>query len=230
MHPFFSFGLEEGILPCTFKTKRQEQDCFRCCCDREFQWVRLPFGLDGASFSLAAAMPSVLGDCKEFCGIYCGDSIIFSDDIGSHLKHSKIAFKKFAELDLLVNLGKCQFIQESVTFLGHILSGEGIRPEFGKVQEILCFSVPETCSEVKSFLSMASFFQKSVPHFSEYAAPLFELLKKNRVFDWTDKCERGFNFSKSKLQDPGILVPPQFDSPFIIYCDASGNAIGLMLP
>ena len=42
-------------------------------------------------------------------------------------------------------------------FLGHILSGEGIRTEFGKVQEILRFSVPETCSEVKSFLGMASF-------------------------------------------------------------------------
>ena len=48
-------------------------------------------------------------------------------------------------------------MQESVTFLGHILSGEGIRPEFGKVQEILRFSVPETCLEVKSFLGMASF-------------------------------------------------------------------------
>ena len=92
----------------------------------------MPFGLYGASFSLAAAMSSVLGDCKEFRGISYGDSIIFSCDIGSHLEHLKIVFEKFAEFGLLVNLGKCQFIQESVTFLGHILSGEGIKPEFGK--------------------------------------------------------------------------------------------------
>ena len=84
-------------------------------------------------------------------------------------------------------------------FLGHILSGEGIRLEFGKVQEILRFSVPETCSEVKSFLCMASFSRKFVPHFSEYAASLFELLKKNRVFGWTDECERAFNIIKSNL-------------------------------
>ena len=84
-------------------------------------------------------------------------------------------------------------------FLGHILSGEGIRLEFGKVQEILRFSVPETCSEVKSFLCMASFSRKLVPHFSEYAASLFELLKKNRVFGWTDECERAFNIIKSNL-------------------------------
>ena len=97
-------------------------------------------------------------------------------------------------LVLLVNLGKCQFIQESVIFLGQILSREGIRPESGKDQEILRFNVPETCSEVKSFLGMASFFPRFVPHFSEYAAPLFELLKKKRVFEWTDECERDFNF------------------------------------
>ena len=89
--------------------------------------------------------------------------------------------------------------------------------------------MPETCSEVKSFLGMASFFGKFVSNFSEYAAPLFELLKKNRVFEWTCECERGFNFIKSKLQDPGILVHSQFDYPFIIYCDASGKAIGFML-
>ena len=135
----------------------------------------------------------------------------------------KIVFQKFAEFGLLVNLGKCQFIQESVTFLGHILSGEG------KVQEILRFSVPKTCSEVKSFLGMASFFRKFVRHFSECAAPLFELLKKSRLFEWTDECESGFNFIKSKLQDARILVHPQFDRPFIIHRDASGKAIGFML-
>ena len=97
-------------------------------------------------------MSSVLEDCKEFCGIYCDDSIIFSCDIGSHLEHLKIVFEKFAEFTLLVNLGKCQFIQESVTFLKHILSGEGIKPGFGKVQEILRFSVPAARSKVKSFL------------------------------------------------------------------------------
>ena len=197
--------------------------------DRKFQWVRMPFGLHGALFSLAAAMSSVLEDCKEFCGIYYDDSIIFSCDVGSHLEHSKIVFEKFVEFGLLINLERCQFIQESVIFLEHIFSGEGIRPEFGKVQEILRFSVPETCSEVKSFLGMASLSRKFVPHFSVYEALLFELLKKNRVFEWIDECERGFNFIKSKLHVPRILVHPQFDCLFIIHCNSSGKSIGFML-
>ena len=43
--------------------------------DRKFQWLRMPFGLHVASFPLAAAMSSVLEDCKGFCGIYYDDSI-----------------------------------------------------------------------------------------------------------------------------------------------------------
>ena len=70
------------------------------------------FGLHGASFSSAAAMSSVLEDCKEFCGIY-HDSIIFSCDIGSHLEHLKIVEKicrvwsisKFREVSIYS--GKC---------------------------------------------------------------------------------------------------------------------------
>ena len=105
------------------------------------------------------------------------------------------------------------------------MSGEGIRPEFGKVQEILRFIVPETYSEVQSFLGMTSFLS----NFLEYAAPFFELLKKNRVSEWTDQCERGFNFIKSKLQDPKILVHSQFDRSFIIHRNTSGKATGFML-
>ena len=56
------------------------------------------FGLHGASFSLAAAASSVLEDCKEFCGIYCDDSIIFSCDIESHLEHLEIVFEKLQSL------------------------------------------------------------------------------------------------------------------------------------
>ena len=225
---FSVLDLKEAYYHIPLKLEDRHKTAF-VVADQKFQWVRMPFGLHGASFSLAAAMSSILGDCKEFCGIYYDDSIIFSCDIESHLEHLKIVFEKFAEFGLLVNLGKCQFIQESVTFLGHILSGEGIRPDIGKVQEILRFSVPKTCSEVKSFLGMASFFRKFVPHFSECAAPLFELLKKSRLFEWTDECERGFNFIKSKLHVPGILVHPQFDCLFIIHCDASGKSIGFML-
>ena len=144
---FSVLDLKEAYYHVPLKLEDKHKTAF-VVADRKFQWVRMPFGIHGASFSLTAAMFSVLEDCKEFCGIYYDDSIIFSFYIGSHLEHLKIVFEKCAEFGVLVNLGKCQCIQESVISLGQILSREGIRLESGKVQEILRFSVPETGSEV----------------------------------------------------------------------------------
>ena len=78
---------------------------------------------------------------------------------------------------------------------------------------------------------MASFFRKFVPKFSEYAVPLFDLLKKNVTFVWSDECDKGFNYIKNQLEleKPTLLAHPQFDKPFIIQSDASAKSVGFLL-
>ena len=99
----------------------------------------------------------------------------------------------------------------------------------GKVQKVVRFKIPQSGTEIKSFLDMASFFRRFVPNFSLYATPMFELLKKNKGFVWDEQCEQGFNDIKEMLEKPTLLAHPKFDLPFIIQCDASGSAIGFML-
>ena len=197
--------------------------------DRKFEWLRMPFGLHGASFSLAAAMVEVLSDCRNFAKAYYDDCIIFSKGRSAHLTHLEKLLEKFNLYGLHINLLKSQFMQSDVIFLGHILSGQGIFPEVGKVEEVVNFFTPTCASEVKSFLGMASFFRKFVPNFSLHAAPLFDLLKKDKEFVWSVVCQKSFDYVKAKLKAPELLVHPLFDRPFVIQCDASGSAVGFML-
>ena len=189
----------------------------------------MPFGLHGASFSLAAAMVEVLSDCRSFAKAYYDDCITFSKGRPSHLADLEKLLERFNFYGLHNNLLKSQFMQSNVTFLGHVLSDEGISPEASNVDEVVKFSTPSCASDVKSFLGMASFFRKFIPDFSIHAAPLFDLLKKNKEFLWSDICENSFNYIKVKLKAPEILVHPLFDRPFVIQSDASGSAIGFML-
>ena len=76
---------------------------------------------------------------------------------------------------------------------------------------------------------MASFFRKFIPSFSVYGACLFDLLKKGRKFVCSDECRKSFGYIKANRRDPGLLVHPLFDRPFVIQCDASDKAIGFML-
>ena len=100
-------------------------------------------------------------------------------------------------------------MQTEVTFLGHRLSAEGLKPSKGKLGQIVEFPVPKRLEELKTFLGMAAFFRKFVPNYSHLASTLHALDKKNVSFVWTDACQHSFELIKSALSDENILSFPE---------------------
>src|SRR4029434_8982330 len=88
---------------------------------------------------------------------------------------------------------KCHFMQRQVTFLGHRVGREEISTVQDKVQAVADWPVPSTQKDLKSFLGLASYYQRFVRGFSCIAAPLFQLLHKDREFVWTDACQGAFD-------------------------------------
>ncbi|KAL5564136.1 hypothetical protein UlMin_027300 [Ulmus minor] len=60
-------------------------------------------------------------------------------------------------------------------------------------------------------------------------APLTALTKKDRRYEWTDKCERSFQELKERLTSAPILVLPTDVTDFTVYCDASRIGLGAVL-
>jgi hypothetical protein len=58
--------------------------------------------------------------------------------------------------------------------------------------------------------------------FSKISKPMTELLEKDKKFEWTPACEASFQELKKRLMTASILVMPDMERPFSIYCDASG--------
>jgi hypothetical protein len=56
-----------------------------------------------------------------------------------------------------------------------------------------------------------------------------ELLEKDNKFEWTSTCEASFQELKKRLTTAPILVMPDMEKPFSIYCDASGQGLGCVL-
>ncbi len=72
----------------------------------------------------------------------------------------------------------------TITFLGHVVSKEGIRPDLGKIQAVLHFPTPKNVTSVRSFLGLIGYYQKYVRGYSSLAGPLFELTRKDVAFVW----------------------------------------------
>jgi hypothetical protein len=98
-----------------------------------------------------------------------------------------------------------------------------------KVKEIMEWRVPTTVTEIRSFLGLAGYYRRFIEGFSKNDKPMTSLLKKGREFKWDEKCQDSFDQLKKRLMSPPVLVMPDLQKGFDIYCDACGQGLGCVL-
>ena len=96
------------------------------------------------------------------------------------------------EKQLYVKFSKCEFWLSSVTFLGHVVSKEGIQVDPNKVERMQKWPRLTLVMEVQSFLGLARCYHRFVKDFSHIATPLTKLTRKNVKYEWTDSYEESF--------------------------------------
>ena len=99
----------------------------------------------------------------------------------------------------MLRVFKCKFFQESVEFLGHVVSEEGISCDPKKLEAVTEWPAPTCVKEVRSFLGFASYYRSFGLGFSHIAAPLHELTKKGVKFQWSSQCQDAFDKLKERL-------------------------------
>jgi hypothetical protein len=167
------------------------------------------------------------------CLVFMDDIIIFSDTCMGGLEHQRIVdevFRRIRAEGLIIKRDKCQFAQESVKFLGHIVSARGTEPDSYKVEAVREFATPTSLTDVRAFIGMASYYRRFIKNFADIAA-LFHDLTKGRQpeFCRTPVADKAFNDLKSRLCSAPILSLPVFSVPFTIYTDASDFGFGAVL-
>ncbi len=86
------------------------------------------------------------------------------------------------EKQLYVKLSKCEFWLKEISFLGHVVSVEGIKVDPSKIEAILNWKPPRNITEIHSFLGLVGYYRKFVKGFSLLASPLTKLLRKDVKF------------------------------------------------
>jgi hypothetical protein len=193
----------------------------------------MPFGLTNAPAVFQSAMNSILQDLP-FAVVYLDDILIFSKSHEEHVGHVRTVLERLQKYQYYCKLSKCEFFKRSVTFLGHIVSAEGVRPDPRKTSVVRDWPKPTNISELRSFLGLANYFRKFVQGYSALVAPLTAMLSSKARWpeDWGEPCDKAFDRIKDALSSAPVLALPDVSdtaASYEVIVDASDVAIGAIL-
>ena len=195
-----------------------------------YEFLVLPFGLCNAPGTFMHLMQQIFRDhLDNFVIVFLDDILIYSKTEADHEKHLKIVLELLRKHKLYGKKSKCEFFKQRVSFLGHVVSSEGVSMEQDKVQAVRDWPIPTSVHDVRAFLGLSGYYRRFVQGFSSIAAPLSELTKHDQVWEWTPKHQQAFQQLKDALSHGPTLILPDEKLPYVVSTDASGFAIGASL-
>lgn len=195
-----------------------------------YQFKVMPFGLCNAPATFERLMSKVLSGLSwKTCLVYLDDVIVFGQDFETTLNRLEEVLLRLRTAGLKLSPKKCFLFQKRVTYLGHIVTPDGIQVDQSKIDAIKYWPVPVNIKQLRSFLGLCSYYRKFILNFAKVARPL-NSMTENKPFLWTDECNTAFQQLKSKLMhSPVLAYPDPQGSEFILDTDASNKAIGSVL-
>ncbi|KAH0748577.1 hypothetical protein KY290_027809 [Solanum tuberosum] len=121
-----------------------------------------------------------------------------------HASHLRIVLQTLKDNELYVMFSKCEFWLESMAFLGHIVSREGIKVDTHKIKKV----------HRGVLVYFVSFHQIDL---------------ENCEIQWPEACEKSFQELKKRLTTALVLTLAEGTQGFVVYCDASRVGLGCVL-
>ena len=140
-----------------------------------FRYEKIAFCLAGAPATFSKVMDAVLMGLRDVeCFIYLDDILIFSATITEHARRMRLVFECIGEANLKLGIAKCAFAAPKVSYLGHILSKDGVTPDQSKVTPIWNFPRPKTVRD-RAFSGLSVYYRYFIKDYAATSRPLTQL-------------------------------------------------------
>ena len=186
---FTTLDLASGYWQVGIDSESQPKTAF-CSHSGLYEFTVMPFGLCNAPATFQRLMETVFsGLARDKCFIYLDDVLVVGRTFEEHLSNLREVLTRLREAGLKLKPGKCHLAKFQVTYLGYVVSRQGITADPAKVAAVREFPTPKSVKELRSFLGLASYYRRFIPGFSKLAGPLFALTHKDIEFIWSTECE-----------------------------------------
>ena len=234
---FFSMmDLKSGFWQVKMSEKSRQYTAFTVGSMGIFEFLQMPYGLCNALATFQRLMQNCLGELNlTYALIYLDDVIVFSRTEEDHLTRLRVVFEHFWEHSLKLKPSKCHFLWKEITFLGHKMSEEGMKPREEGLRSIAEVAPPQNYTKIRRFLGATEFFRRFIKNYPHIARPLNDLLEgeaskwKAQPVDLTPEAVEAFDLLKTKCVTAPVLAFADFENPFLLETDTSSCSLGVVL-
>ena len=173
--------------------------------DGLFRYKCLLFGVCSASEQYQHEIASVLAGIEGAENI-SDDIVVHGPDTETHDKRLHQTIQRLQECGLTLNAEKCLFNMDRLVFMGMLLSEKGIGPTEDRVKAVLEAKEPENATDVRSFLGLANYSSRFIPHFATLSETQRRLTRKETPFDFGPEQKKSFESLKQKMAEACTLA------------------------
>ncbi|MBW0525106.1 hypothetical protein O181_064821 [Austropuccinia psidii MF-1] len=195
-----------------------------------YEYLVMPFGLTNAPESFQNLVNYIFTEFLEvFVVVYLDDIMVFSSFEEEHVKHVASVLQRLWDNNLSSKSSKCVFHASSVEYVGYVVSSDGLKRDYSKVQQILNWPEQKNINALQSFLGFSNFYRHFIKYYSKKITSLTSLLKKDSPFIFNEEALGQFQILKEAFTTAPILAHFNPSLPTIVETDASDYALGAVL-
>ena len=193
-----------------------------------YRFLRMPFGLKSAPEVFQRLISQMVEDIDGAEAIV-DDILVWGKNVEEHDARLHRVLQKAKEYNLKLNPAKCEFRKDSMSFVGHVFTSEGLKPDPEKIRAVESMTEPQNKQELQTFLGFIQYLGKFMPNMSEVSAPLRQLTENTVEWHWTEEHVDSFRRLKNMATHSPVLRYYDPDRPLTLSTDASSKGLGAVL-
>jgi hypothetical protein len=189
-----------------------------------YRYLRMPMGAKCSAEVFQRAMANAF-EGLDGVEIVVDDILVHGSTLAIHNERLEKVLERCRQIDLKLNSGKCHIGMPEVTYVGHRLTGEGLKATPDRLKAITEMRTPQDVKELEAVLGMIAYVAKFIPNLSELTAPLREA-KQREVWHWGDAEQAAYDKIKAELASDRVLKFYNVNKPLLLSVDASTKGLG----